>query len=364
MPVQSPFEGAKEYAEGEKKALLEAVAQQGAAGKAAWQTAQAETDKMRQAALDRAQQRARLTGQELGGTDVAPVAETADRFGTYFAGQQAAGQDLFGQIGASGESYLSKIAAISPFMKEKGDIAAAEREQKYRLGIAANQAKLDAEKEAAAEAHKRDIELLKLRASIDETAAEKAATRAAIAKAAEKAAEPLGKADILGAGQTIADQYSQMLNKPDAFSAEQAGRALAAYKGIPDVTVNTLLGPRTPSPAASSLAPLPPIDKNWLTSAFRYDGKPISSKRADEVLNAPEIKTAQELIPQIASLKRDPISGRVDEDLTWQGQKVSTKGMTPREIFNFWLDAAPGIRTMKEALRERYGSYLDTIGKR
>ncbi len=380
MPVADPFEGGQEHAESEKKALLDAIAQAGAAGKAAYETAKAETGKMQQSALERAKQRARLTGQELGGADVAPVAETADRFGTYFTGQQAAGQNLLGQIGASGESFLSKIGAITPFMRQKAATEAAEREKTLQLAVQQNQARIDAEKAAAAEAHKRDIELLKLRASLDETSAEKAATRAAIQKAQE--AKPPSIDAVLGAAANYAKAPAAPLPKGgtqaerDAIAAAEIKRQLAgsSQKGLLDFAVGTGRELGVPNieelylrekgiTAPAATPPPAPLDKNWLTSAFRYEGKPISAKRADEVLRAPEVQITKDLVTQLSGIKRDPVSGMLDEDVYFRGQKFPTRGMTPRQVLDAALELMPGIKTMKTALRDYYGGYLDQLGR-
>lgn len=167
MPVMSPYEGAKSEREDANRGLLEAVATAGAEGKKAYQAARDAVGQQRQGALDRAAQQAQMTGQNFGPAATAPVMQEADRFGTYYAGQEAAGQQHLQNIGASGSSYLAKVGAIAPFMQQKALDQAAGRENQYKIEIAQNQAKIDAEKAAEELAHKRQLEMMALRNQYD-----------------------------------------------------------------------------------------------------------------------------------------------------------------------------------------------------
>lgn len=347
MPALDPFQGAAQESEDQKRALLDAVAAAGTAGKAAHLAAKAEVETARTGALNRAQTRANMTGQDFGGTDTAPVTEAADRFGSYFAGQQAASQSQLDQIGASGSSYLAKIGAIAPFMQSQNIQAAADREQGFKTEVAQSQAKIDAAKAKDAADRQHDLQMFNLK--------DTASRRDTLAKAAAvKPAKPLTKAQLLGAGQTVADDYSQMLNTPNAFTADESARALAAYKGLPSEEVNTILGPRKVPEKVVPQQP-PPFNRDWLTGAFRYDGKNISGTKADEVLRAPEVQQAQRFLEMLSVTKLE--GGRIDD-----ASAKNYRGMTPRQAFEDWLSEQSGIRTMKAALKDYYGQYLDSLG--
>ena len=191
MPVLDPFAGAAENSEEQKRGLLEAIAQGGAAGRQEYENAQAQVNKQRQGALDWAAQRARLTGQDLGGANTAPVTESADRFGTYFAGQNDAFQNNLQNIGSSASSYLAKIAAIAPFIQAENQQKASEREQQLKMAIAANQQKIDAEKAAALQQQQFELQKLAKQNEYKSSAA------------SAKAKKPPTSSQILG----MAEQY-------------------------------------------------------------------------------------------------------------------------------------------------------------
>lgn len=151
MPVMDPFAGAQQENNDNQKALLDAIAQGGAAGKKAYEDAQAEVARTRQDALGRATQRAQLTGQNLGGADTARVQDTSDRYTNYMGAQNAAFQNNLQGISASGQSYLAKVNAILPFVQNQNVQAANDREAQIKAAIATAQAKADADAAAAAQ---------------------------------------------------------------------------------------------------------------------------------------------------------------------------------------------------------------------
>lgn len=354
MPVQDPFEGAKSEGQDQQRALLDAIANAGAAGRKAYEDAQAQVERSRAAALERAVARAQLTGQNLGGADTAAVGESADRFGNYFAGQNAANQSHLGNIGASAQSYLDKISQIAPFLQSENTNKAADREQQIKLAQQANQAKIDADKAAQLASYQHDFDMLTMR---NKQAQQSAAQRATSAKAPK-----LTKAQLLGAGQTLSDEYAtdagMAPGSQGTFSADQSARALAAYRnnefgdGPDENEVNALLGPRKAAPVAAPQVPQP-FDKNYLLGPFRYEGKAITSSRADEVLRAPEVAGGQRVVEILSTQKLDS-NGRITAN-------TDERGMTPWQAFETWLDAQPGIRTMKTAMKDYYRPYLTSL---
>jgi hypothetical protein len=161
MPgTQDPFAGADTINQESQKALLDSIATGGAAGKKAYEDAQAEVASNRQGALNRAMQRQQITGQNLGGEDTQRVNATADRFGNALASGNANFQQNMQGIGASGQSFLQKVGAISPLIQSENLNKAAQRENDYKSAIAAAQERADAA--AQAKQDQQNFELMKL----------------------------------------------------------------------------------------------------------------------------------------------------------------------------------------------------------
>lgn len=365
MPTLDPFQGAAAENTDQKKGLLDVISTAGSAGKKAYEEAQAQVNTQRQNALNYAAQRQQMTGQDLGGANTAPVTESADRFGTYFGGQNAAFQNNLQAIGASGQSYLDKIQAITPFAQSQNMNQAADREQTYKTAIAQNQAKIDAQKAASAQDFQNQLKLLGIKNQYD-IESDKRAQTAALAKAqADAKAQPLTKAQLLGAGQSLSDEYAgftgMKAGSKGTFGADQTARALAAYRnnafgdGPDSNEVNTLLGPRE-VPKTEPI-PLPkPFDKNWLTSTFvNYDKKKISGGMADEVMKAPELQSAAQNVGELSTAKLT--NGLIDDSSI----PKPLQGLTPYDAFVLWTTTVPGIKTMKTALLGYYGDYLRSL---
>lgn len=376
MPTMDPFVGAKSEGEDQKRGLLDAIAEGGVAGKQAYQDAQKEVGTYRQGALDRASQRANMTGQSFGGAEMAPVTEAADRYGTYFAGQRAASQSQLDQIGASGTSYLAKINAIAPFVQNQNLQAAADREQGFKTEIAANQSKIDGQKLADQANRDHDIKMLQMRLAADQQQAG-ASARATASKESSASVKGITLNQLVGAAQQQPNVYKDSGNimasvkgQNVAAAGNLVGRAgtIGRNLGVDEAKLAGLTEPGFMTGLAGDLAKMgggaaptqPPLfDKNWLTNSFRYDGKPISGARADEVMRAPETKSAERFISDLSNAKLGS-NGRLVPGPIFD---ESFSGLTLREAFNNWIDQQPGIRTMKTALKDYYGPYLDSYNR-
>lgn len=357
MPTMTPFEGAKDENNEQKRELLNVIAQSGVAGKQAYEDAKAQAGTMRQNALGAAGQRAQMTGQNLGGADTAPVTEAADRYGTYFGGQQANYQNLLGTIGSSADSYLSKVNAIQPFMQNQNSMAASDRENQYRAAIAKAEADRAFTAEQARLGREHDMNMLNRRGVLDANSAS-----ASRAQTAREAADPskLTKGELLGAGQTLSDQYAGFTGmtpgSQGTFGADPSARALAAYRGVNENIVNTILGPRETVPTAAPTIPRP-FDKSWVMQNVTMPGtdKKATDKRAQDVVNAPEVQAAaNQWIPNLLELDRQ--DGRITDP-----DAGEFRGKTLREAFETYVRSNPGILTMKDALIQYYGPFLDSI---
>ena len=371
MPIMDPFEGAKSEREEANKGLLEAVAMAGAEGKKAYQAARDAVGQQRQGALDRAAQQAQMTGQNFGPAATAPVMQEADRFGTYYAGQEAAGQQHLQNIGASGSSYLAKVGAIAPFMQQKAIDQAAARENEYKMAIAQNQAKIDAEKAAREREYAHDFEMLAARDRYDQKGAAASADKAK-ADAVEKITLPelIGLAkqqpnimkdsgNILGSvkGQNV--HAAGNLAQRAGTIGGQIGMSPAKLAGLqtPDFQKN-LMSDLAGLEGKPAPPPIPaPLSKDWIMQNVIMPGttKKATSSRADDVLKAPEVQMAQRFLETLNVTKLE--NGRIDD-----ASASDFRGMTPRQAFDTWLDSQPGILTMKAALRQYYGPYLDQLG--
>lgn len=362
--AMDPFEGAKAEREDQRRQLLDAVSTGGAAAKKAYDDAQAAVAASRQDALNRAQQRAQITGTNFGGQDLNPVADAAGLMGGYLSGQSAAGQQHLQSIGASGESYLAKVGAIAPFIQSQNIDKAAQRENEYKTAIAQAQAKIDADKAAQEQEFARQKELLALKDMYETRQSNASAAAKAKAATATKATLPqlIGLANqepgymrdnqnILGqakGGENIA--AANLLQR-----AGQYGRQLGvdplklAELGAPG-QMNTLAGQLTKQ--ATAPAPPPVLNADFLRN-FKYDGKPISSTRTQEVLRAPEVQETDRFIREMLNTKIR--NGIIDD--TGAGD---FNGMRPVDAFNEYLNSLPGIRTMKEALKAYYLPWIES----
>lgn len=240
MATLDPFAGAQQESEDQKKALLEVIAQSGSAGQKAFEAAQAQVAATRAAALQRANQRAMLTGQNLEGLDTARVGETADRFTNYGANANQQFQQNLQGIGASGQSYLEKINAIAPFIQSQNTNKAADREASIKAQIAAAEAKAAAD--AQAKQDQRDFEIQKFNLSEQGKANRANASQAAAAK---KAAQPtadalLGKANQLLPAAQNAVAALPKLNTNNILSSSSKGGSLSKAIGAIPTGGNTL----------------------------------------------------------------------------------------------------------------------------
>lgn len=341
------FESAGRVIDESKAALLKAVAENGAAGKAAYEQAQQGLNQARQDAVNRAASRSHLG---IGG-DNQTFLGNYDARANQMAVNRAGFESGLAQTQASGESYLEKARGAIPVLQAVNTNKALDTESKIKTAIAAAQAKAQAELEKEQRAEQRRLET-EARAEARAIARENRAAERAAKKEAAKDSK-LTKAELLGAGQTLSDQYAGFLGKqpggPGTFSADESARALAAYKGISPLEVNTLLGPRkAPAPA-----PLPqPLSREWIKANTTY-----TDKRAGEILAAPEVGQAAQFLGTLATTKVND-RGLID-DASARGENIDFNGMTPRQAFETWLNSVPGIKSMKESLRQYYGPWID-----
>ena len=281
-----------------KIAQLAAAAQGGSAGLTAYKQAQTELDQLQANALANARKRASLIGGPEAQGFEAIAAQDYDRARRNLSTQEQSFQ---------GHQAANRGAFDKYFGQLKGDMGSINQWIKSQLG------------------------------SYDSNLAARAAAKQAKAATTDK----LTKARLLGAGQTLADDYSQLTNTPNAFTAEETARALAAYKGIDPTTVNELLGPReAPKPAPKQVPPGP--DASWLLD------RDISEAKTQEVLQAPEAQLANQFVGQLVNARIS--NGRLDDD----GLLAGWKGLTPQEAFTRWINEQPGTLTMKAAMRDYY----------
>lgn len=378
MPAMDPFEGAKSEGQDQKRQLLDAIATGGAAGRAEYEKAQQQADIQRQGALDWAAKRAQLTGQDLGGAPTAPVTESADRYKTYFTGQNAAFQNNLNNIGASAESYLAKIGAITPFVQAQNNQQASDRENQLKMAIAQNQAKIDADKAARLQQQQFELEKMAKANQYDIAAADRASAKAT-AKAGQDAIDKITPKQLIGMANqqpNIMKDSGNILASVKGQNAIAAGNlanrasTIGSQGGVPGSTLAELKTPDFLHNLATDLSgmeggtpgippPPQPFDKNWLMQNVIMPGttKKVTDSRANDVLKAPEVQQAVEIASDMANAKVGPngrlIPGPLVDD--------SFSGKTRREAFDAIIDSLPGIATMKAALKQYYGPYLDGI---
>lgn len=370
MPIMDPFEGAKSEREDANRQLLEAVATAGAEGKRAYQTARDAANSQRQSALDRAGQQAQMTGQNFGPAPMNPVVDEANRFNTYFQGQEAAGQQHLQDIGASGSSYLAKVGAIAPFMQQKALDQAGARENEYKMSIAQNQAKIDADKAARERDYQHDFAMLAAR--------DRADAKSSAAKSRADSVEKITLSELVGLANQQPNVYKDSGNilgsvkGQNAIAAGNLAQRAGTIGGQIGMSPAKLAGLQTPDfqrnlmsdlaglegPAGAAPLP-PPISKDWITQNVIMPGtkKTATGSRADDVLKAPEIGQAVEFLTDLGGAKIE--RGRLNDPLL--GSDFT--GMSPKDAFNAYIDSLPGILTMKAALKQYYAPYLDNLGR-
>lgn len=370
--VMNPFEGAAANNEDQRKELLDAIATGGAAGKKAYENAQAEVATTRQGALDRAAQRAQLTGQNLGGEDTARVTETADRFGNYLGAQNAAYQGQLGQIGASGESYLAKVGAMAPFIQSQNINKAADREAGIKAAIA--QAQAEAEAKAKAQEEQRNFELYKL--GITEQGRNNRANAA-------KAPKPPSVQAVLGMAQQgvssmpgLQTEGAPGLPQTKVFGGPRM-QIGPATKGtnvaqLPAIRSNvnelaTALGTAAGTPNIESIyspqqqalqegqynryekatQPVATPDETWLVKNIRG----MDKTKAAQALAAPEFQEAGRQAVEYFAVADVGSDGKINDGSAYDGLK-------PYDAYVKYVFSQPGNKTMKDAAIKYYGVNL------
>ncbi len=370
MPVMDPFEGAKSENSDQKKALLDVIAQSGSAGEKAFKEAQNQVNATRQSALDRATQRAQLTGQNLAGADTAPVTETADRFGNYLGNQNAAFQQNLQGIGASGQSYLEKVNAISPFIQSQNLNKAADRENAYKQAIAQAQAEAEAKAKAVQDQH--DFEMAKLqfeeagRNSRAKAANVKPPSIQAVLGMAQQGvsampglqtegAPGLPQTKILGGPRMAIGPGTKGVNvsqiPPIRSNVNELATALGNAYGTPNI--ESIYSPQQQNAQQGQYAavtkratPPPTPDVKWLLSNIRG----MDKTKAAQALAAPEFGEAGVQSQNFATSEVDD-KGKITTDGPYLG-------LSPRDAFTKYVFSLPGNRSMKDAAIKYYGTTL------
>lgn len=363
-----PYAGSTQQTDDSKRRLLEAVATAGLAGKKAFEEAQSGIQSSQHAALQRAQEGATMFG---GGAERFGAGNLATRFDLQRGNLGAAGAEFAAQnasMGAAGSGYMDKVQAALGALKEQN----AAKTGEYDAQIQAYKTRLEQEAAAAAAAAaaKEQAEMNRLRIREQgENARATARLRADAEKEAKAATKNITLQQLLGMansqpgvlthdtrnilGTAVGGEKQRAANLAD--SARQIGGLLGVdptrlaelnAPGFQQNLTKDFAGPAAPKQVPGT------FDKNWLLGSFRYEGKPISTKRADEVLRAPEVAMANQFIGTLANTR--VTNGRINDDSAGE-----YKGLTPEEAFNRWLNAQPGIRTMKTALRDYYLPWIN-----
>lgn len=370
-----PYTGSQQHTDDSKKRALEAVATAGTAGLKAFQEAQQGIQANQLAALERARQ-----GSQMFGLDPAAFGanKVQDAFGLQqgnLAGAQADFTAHNQAMGAANASYFDKTNAALGALKGQNEAKTSE----YDAQIQAYKTRLEQEAAAAAAAAqaKEQAEMNRLmireqgenaRTQFKENAATQRETRKQATDRVNKTSldELVGLA-IQNGGWTRKVQGVMPGGAPMPDHERTVDEILSDAKaigkslGLDPVTLAGLDNPKykegiNNARPVTPKNPPPGFDKNWLLGSFRYDGKPISTKRADEVLRAPEVSAANQFIGTLANTRIT--NGRINDASAGEYQ-----GLTPEEAFNRWINAQPGIRTMKTALRDYYTPWIKSTLK-
>jgi hypothetical protein len=364
------FQSANAQIDTSKKGLLDAVAQAGTAGKAAFDAAQAQIAQQKQDAVTRAAQRSALGIGGNNDTFLSSYDARAGQLGSNQAGFQAG----LAQTQASGDSYLEKarggMGALEAVNINKGQDA----ETKIKLAIQAAQAKA----QAAAQAQAAQDARANAAAARADARSQASSDRADARAAATRAAKPLTSDQLLGTGKALADTVNGALHPRDntsasmddvdnaVFAANQLGglgpntqgvdpaaaaRAYAKSLGMDDATINSILTPsklNTYSTALTKLTSQPATpDVKWLKS--NVPG--MDDKKAQQSLAAPEFAEAGRQVLSYFAVAPVDGSGKINDGSPYNG-------MSPKDAFHAYVYSQPGNLTMKEAAVKYYGAAL------
>lgn len=366
-----PYAGSQQHTDDSKRRALDAVAQAGTAGLKAFKDAQAGIASSQHAALERARQGASMFGIDpsaFGSSDV------QDRFALQQNNLGAAQADVTAhnqQMGAANTSYFEKVQGALGALKGQNEA----KINQYDAQINAYKTRLEQEAAAAAA----------------EAAAKEAAENARLQFKEENENKRFNTREQNENARAMAKQQTDRVNKvsldelvglaiqnggwsrkvqgvmpggaamPDAPRTVEEilrdARAIGASIGLDPVTLAGLDNPKyregieNARPVVPKSVP-PSFDRNWLLGSFRYNGDKISTKRADEVLRAPEVSQANQFVGTLANTRIQ--NGRINDQSAGEYQ-----GLTPAEAFTRWVNSVPGIRTMKTALQDYYLPWIN-----
>lgn len=362
-----PYTGSQKHTDDSKTRALQAVATAGTAGLKAFQEAQSGITASQHAALERARQGAQM----FTGADPAAFGsnKTQDAFGLQqgnLAGAQADFTAYNQNMGAANSTYFDKVGSALGALRGQNEA----KTQEYDAQIKAYQTRLQeqaaAAAAAAAAAEQAEMDRLRFkeenenrRTQFKESAANARATsQSQQARTSKVSLDELVGLAIQNGGwsrpvQGVMPGGARMPDAPRTVDEIlRDARTIGQSLGLDPVTLAGLDNPKykegiNNARPTTPKTPPPAFDKNWLTSSFRYEGKPISTKRADEVLRAPEVAAANQFIGTLANTRIQ--NGRINDSAAGEYQ-----GLTPEEAFTRWVNAQPGIRTMKTALQDYY----------
>lgn len=337
-----------------KKAALQAVAQGGKAGLEAYQSAQKDLATQRSSALDAAMQRSSDTG---GGTNTSQDILTGvfDRNAQSLGNLSAASQDRFAQMGASNDSYFSKLNSTLPLLANQNREKAMTQENQIKAVLAEAQAKA----EAAAAAKQADREFQLLRDSERERASDERQSRslsvqeARAAAKEKKAAEPtldelLGSVakQQMAAKQTIKDhpatgvysnEYMKLANSGTAPGLADLASQLGQALGISPVKLGGLYAPGKQASITSSLTKMNPQQVNGVTKALasKYATKGVTESVVNTIMKDKDFKKAVDLL-----VNADPATTRQQWD-RWISENFAKKPRTAAILRGEYLSRFP-----------------------
>jgi hypothetical protein len=307
------FDSAGMQIDSSKKALLEAVATGGTAGKQAFDAAQAQAAQAKQEAVARAAERSSLLG--IGGdnqTFLGAYDARANQMGVNRANFESG----LAQTQASGESYMEKARASIPILQSININKGADEETKIKLAIQAAKDKAAAEAEKEARTLQRQLDA-EARAEARAIAKEGRAAGRASAKENQPSLNALlgaagqvvksrpgllsedgttksfgGPRMRIGGGPGVANIPATTVNITDL--AFQLGQAY----GVNDNKLMELYSPSQQSSlktATGKLAPTPPKEsKDAIAAALatKYDTKGVDYNTAKSVVNNVDFQAA------------------------------------------------------------------------
>lgn len=193
--MADPWAGAQSNVDDQKKAMLQAMAQSGSAGRAAFEEARKAVEAEQQAAMQRAAQRAALVGMP----NVGVEGQVGEAYGSRLSALDSAKAGFDADLArrqSANENYFGQVGAALPFLQAKVTEKLGTREAEIKKGLELARLKAEQERQDQLDREQRQYERQLESEARAEARALAREGRAAARDAAKEKSKPLSDAAI------------------------------------------------------------------------------------------------------------------------------------------------------------------------